>query len=151
VCLAYDARMEPRITLVTLGVDDLDRAIAFYRDVVGWTPASVQGNTAFFDLGGLILALWPHRELAADKGLPGESVGRYHGFALAYNARSRDEVDALFAQLAERGATIAKPPVETDWGGYSGYFADPDGHQWEVAWNPFWPIREDGRIAFPRA
>jgi uncharacterized protein len=141
--------MEPRITLITLGVADLPRAVAFYRDVVGWTPASIVDETAFFDLGGLILALWPHRELAAEEGMPGAEVGPYHGFAVAHNARSRDEVDAIFAGLRERGAMIVRPPAETDWGGYSGYFADPDGHQWEVAWNPFWPIRADGRIDLP--
>jgi uncharacterized protein len=148
VCLPYDAIMEPRITLITLGVEDLDRAIAFYRDVVGWSPASVVGDTAFFDLDGLILALWPHRELAAEEGMAGASVGPYHGFAVAYNARSRDEVDAVLGGLAERGATIARLAHETDWGGYSGYFADPDGRHWEVAWNPFWPLRDDGRVDF---
>ena len=142
--------MDPRLTLVTLGVDDLDRSIAFYRDIVGWTPASTSDGVAFFDLGGLILALWPHRELAADSGLSADGLGAYHGFALAYNARSREEVDRIFAQLRERGASIAKDPVETDWGGYSGYFTDLDGHHWEVAHNPFWPIRDDGRIDFPK-
>jgi len=141
--------MEPRLTLITLGVDDLDRAIAFYRDVVGWTPASVvEGDVAFFDLGGIVLALWGRADLAADIGTTVARDGS-EGMALAYNARSREEVDAIFATLGERGASIVKPPVETDWGGYSGYFADPDGHHWEVAWNPFWPIREDGRIDFP--
>lgn len=141
--------MEPRVTLITLGVDDLDRAIAFYRDVVGWTPASVvEGDVAFFDLGGIVLALWGRADLAADIGTT-VARGGSEGMALAYNARSPEEVDAIFATLGERGASIVKPPVETDWGGYSGYFADPDGHHWEVAWNPFWPIREDGRIDFP--
>jgi catechol 2,3-dioxygenase-like lactoylglutathione lyase family enzyme len=143
--------MEPRLTLVTLGVEDLDRAIAFYRDVIGWSPASTDAGVAFFDLDGTILALWPHRDLAADAGLPHDGLGPYHGFALAHNARSRDEVDAIFASLRAHGVDVAKPPVETDWGGYSGYFTDPDGHHWEVAHNPFWPLREDGRIAFPTA
>ena len=143
--------MDPRLTLITLGVHDLDRAIAFYRDVVGWTPASVvDGDVAFFDLGGVILALWRHRDLAADSGLTADGLGAYHGFALAHNLRSPAEVDAVFARLHERGAAIAKWPVATDWGGYSGYFVDPDGHRWEIAHNPFWPIRDDGRIAFPR-
>ena len=87
--------------------------------------------------------------LAADSGLSPDGLGAYHGFALAQNLRSREEVDALFAQLRERGVDIAKPPVDTDWGGYSGYFTDPDGHHWEVAWNPFWPLRDDGRIELP--
>ncbi|HET8784422.1 MAG TPA: VOC family protein [Candidatus Limnocylindrales bacterium] len=143
--------MEPRVTLITLGVDDLDRAIAFYRDVVGWTPASVvEGDVAFFDLGGIVLALWGRAALAADIGTTVSEPGASEAFALAYNARSRDEVDAIFATLSARGASIVKPPVGTEWGGYSGYFADPDGHHWEVAWNPSWPIREDGRIDFPK-
>jgi catechol 2,3-dioxygenase-like lactoylglutathione lyase family enzyme len=144
--------MDPRLTLITLGVDDLDRAIAFYRDLVGWTPASiVEGDVAFFDLDGLILALWRHRDLAADSGLSADGLGAYHGFALAHNVGSREEVDALFTRLDERGATIAKWPIATDWGGYSGYIVDPDGHRWEIAHNPFWPLRADGRIAFPTA
>jgi uncharacterized protein len=140
--------MEPRITLITLGVEDLARATAFYRDVVGWTPASNGDGVTFFDLDGFILALWPFTDLAADIGVD-DRRGPSDGVALAHNARSREDVDAIFGRLAERGASIVKPPVETDWGGYSGYFVDPDGHHWEVAWNPFWPIREDGRIAFP--
>ena len=139
--------MEPRMSLVTLGVSDLERAIGFYRDVVGWEPSSLGEDVAFFDLGGMILGLWPHRELAADEGMPDAELSPYHGFSIAYNARSRDEVDAIFARLTAGGARIAKPPVETDWGGYSGYFADPDDHVWEVAWNPFWSVGADGRIS----
>ena len=138
--------MERRLSLVTLGVTDLPRSIAFYRDVVGWAPTVEQGDVAFFDLGGLILGLWPHTELAADEGMAGRSPGPYHGFSLAYNCRSHDEVDAIFERLGARGTRILKSPVETDWGGYSGYFADLDDHVWEVAWNPFWTVHEDGRI-----
>lgn len=143
--------MEPRVTLITLGVADLARAVDFYRDVVGWHPASVvDDDVAFFDLDGFILALWRDRSLAADISASSSDRGAFEAVSLAYNARSRDEVESIFASLTERGARIVKPPVETDWGGYSGYFVDPDGHHWEVAWNPFWPIREDGRIAYPK-
>lgn len=143
--------MEPRVTLITLGVADLARSVAFYRDVIGWEPASVvEDDVAFFDLQGFILALWRNRSFAADIRASPSDRGAFEAMALAYNARSHDEVETIFASLTERGATIVKPPVETDWGGYSGYFADPDGHHWEVAWNPFWPVREDGRIAFPK-
>jgi catechol 2,3-dioxygenase-like lactoylglutathione lyase family enzyme len=141
--------MERRLNLVTLGVADLARAVAFYRDIVGWAPSSILDTVAFFDLGGLVLGLWPHHELAADIALPDSELERYHGFSLAYNARTREEVDAIFERLKAGGASITKPPVETDWGGYSGYFLDADGHAWEVAHNPYWPIRDDGRIDFP--
>ena len=143
--------MEPRITLITLGVDDLAVAVEFYRDVLGWTPASVQDDdVAFFDLDGFILALWLRRSLAADVGVTDATAGGFEGVSLAHNTRSREAVDEAFTRLREGGARIVKPPAETEWGGYSGYFADPDGHLWEVAWNPFWPIREDGRIDLPR-
>lgn len=140
--------MEPRVTVITLGVSDLARAVAFYRDCVGWPPTSVLDEVAFIDLDGLILALWLHRALAADLGFAPE-LSAYHGASLAHNVRSRAEVDAIFARVLTAGATITKLPSETDWGGYSGYFADPDGHQWEIAHNPFWPLRADGRVVFP--
>ena len=142
--------MEPRLTLVTLGVADLDRAVAFYRDVVGWTPSQVLDDVAFFDLNGLVLALWLHSSLAAELEMAPD-LGPYHGVALAHNARSREEVDALFATLARRGASIPKPPAATEWGGYSGYFEDPDGHRWEVAHNPGWPLDEAGRVVLPQS
>lgn len=143
--------MEPRLTLITLGVADLDRAVAFYRDVVGWTPTTASSEVAFFDLGGLVLALWPNRDLAAELALPPDSLGAYHGFALAHNLRSATAVDALFAELAAKGARITKVPAATAWGGYSGYFEDVDGHRWEVAHNPFWPLDADGRVVLAPA
>jgi catechol 2,3-dioxygenase-like lactoylglutathione lyase family enzyme len=139
--------MEPRISLVTLGVRDLAASVAFYRDLIGWIPTTATDEVAFFDLGGLVFGLWPHAELAADLGLVADGLGPYHGFTIAHNVRSRDEVDAVFESLRAAGATITKAPVETDWGGYSGYFVDLDGHAWEVAHNPFWTIRDDGRIS----
>ena len=140
--------MEPRVSLITLGVADLERAVAFYERVLGWKVAHHPPGVAFFDLGGLVLALFPHHDLALDMrlGAPGASGG-YEGFALAHNLRSVQEVDELFAHLKRHGAAITKPPHHAEWGGYSGYFADPDGHQWEVAYNPYWSIRADGRIS----
>ncbi|HYH93315.1 MAG TPA: VOC family protein [Candidatus Saccharimonadales bacterium] len=140
--------MDQRLSLVTLGVEDLDRAVAFYRDVLGWTPAARPPGVAFFDLDGVVLSLWPHADLAAELGLAPD-VAPYRGMTLAHNLRSRAEVDALFDTLRERGAEITRSPTETEWGGYSGYFSDPDGHRWEVAHNPGWPLAEDGRVLLP--
>ena len=140
--------MEQRVSLITLGVSDLGRAVAFYEQVLGWSVAQHPPGVAFFDLGGVVLALFPHADLAQDMRLAQPVLsGGYEGFALAHNLRSEQEVDALFARLRQHGATIVKAPHKTDWGGYSGYFADPDGHKWEVAHNPHWTVRPDGRIA----
>ena len=141
--------MEPRISLITLGVADLQRAVDFYERVLGWKVAQHPPGVAFFDLGGLVFALFPHADLAHDMqcDAPLSRGGGYEGFSLAHNLRSEQEVDALFAQLSRHGATIVKPPQRAEWGGYSGYFADPDGHKWEVAYNPYWDIGADGRIS----
>lgn len=134
--------MRPRITLLTLAVDDLDRAVAFYRDGLGWpTPGIVgtefeNGAVAFFALeSGLRLALWPRQSLAADTGL---ALGPPSptGFALAHNVESVAEVDAVMAQARQAGARVTKRAQDTFYGGYAGYFQDPDGHLWEVAFNP---------------
>lgn len=134
--------MKPRITFITLGVDDLPRAVAFYRDGLGLdTPGIIgeefeHGAVAFFEMQpGLKLALFPRENLAHDAGVPREPPSRTD-FALAHNASSRPEVDAVMQQAAAAGAAIIKPAQDTFWGGYAGYFADPDGHLWEVAWNP---------------
>lgn len=138
------AIMKPRITLITLGVDDLERSVAFYRQGLGLDSEGVVGTefehgaVAFFELQeDLKLALWPRASLAHDSGL---AVGARSAteFSLAHNVASRDEVDAVMAQARDAGATITKPAGETFWGGYAGYFQDPDGHLWEVAWNPQW-------------
>lgn len=136
--------MKPRITLVTLGVDDLDRAVRFYRDGLGLPTEGIVGEefehgaVAFFPLqGGLRLALWPRRSLAHDAGLPLEASSATE-FSLAHNVSSKAEVDAVMAQAAAAGATIVKPAADTFWGGYAGCFQDPDRHLWEVAWNPAW-------------
>jgi catechol 2,3-dioxygenase-like lactoylglutathione lyase family enzyme len=140
--------MEQRLSLITLGVADLKRAKAFYEDVVGWKAAPGPPEIAFFDLGGLVFALYPLAELAKDRNETlDESGGAYQGFALAHNARSKEEVDAIFSRLKDRGAKIVKEPEQVFWGGYSGYFSDPDGHAWEVAYNPYWTIGEDGRVS----
>ena len=142
--------MEPRLTLVTLGVADLDRAVTFYRDVVGWTPASVLDEVAFFDLGGTVLSLWRHESLAAE--LEAEPVvPAYRAVALAHNLPSREAVDATIEELRGRGAAVVREPVATEWGGYSAYISDPDGHRWEIAHNPFWPLDEDGRVQLSTA
>ena len=139
--------MEQRISLITLGVADLQRAVNFYEQVVGWKPEQSPPGVVFFDLNGVVLALWPHDELAKDMNIPTGSFPSYRGSSLAHNARSEAEVDAIFARLKLHGATILKQPQKAFWGGYSGYFSDPDGHVWEIAYNPFWTIRQDGRVA----
>jgi len=134
--------MKPRITLITLGVADLERAVRFYRDGLGWKTEGVVGTefehgaVAFFDLmNGLRVALWPRESLSHDSGLP---VGKPSStdIYLAHNVRSQAEVDQVMAEAKAAGATIVKPAQKTFWGGYAGYFADPDQHLWEVAWNP---------------
>ncbi len=140
--------MEQRVSLVTLGVSDLARARAFYERL-GWKPsmASAEG-IVFFQAGGMGLALYPRHELAQDATLAPDGSG-FGGITLAYNARTRAEVDRVLAEAATAGATLLKPAQEAFWGGYSGYFADPDGFPWEVAWNPFFPIADDGSIHIP--
>jgi catechol 2,3-dioxygenase-like lactoylglutathione lyase family enzyme len=134
--------MQPRITVITLGVDDLERAVAFYRDGMGLaTPGIVgqefaHGAVAFFDLqDNLKLAVWPRESIAADTGLPLQ-VGGVLEFTLGQNVRTKAEVDAVMAQAIQAGATLVKPAGETFWGGYAGYFKDPDGHLWELVYNP---------------
>jgi catechol 2,3-dioxygenase-like lactoylglutathione lyase family enzyme len=134
--------MKARITFITLGVDDLSRSLAFYRDGLGLPTAGIVGEefeygaVAFFDLQpGLKLALWPRASLARDAGVP-QTPPSPTEFSLAHNVSSREEVDAVMAQARAAGARIVKPAAETFWGGYAGYFQDPDGHLWEVAWNP---------------
>jgi hypothetical protein len=129
-------------------VDDLERALRFYRDGLGLATEGIVGQefehgaVAFFDLqAGLRLALWPRASLAHDAGLPPEKPSATE-FALAHNVASRAEVDQVMEQARAAGAVVVKPAQETFWGGYAGYFQDPDGHLWEVAWNPQWPVPE---------
>ena len=137
--------MEQRLSLVTLGVADLARARRFYEDGLGWRRNNDNADVAFYQMPGMIFALWPRPSLAEDAAVV-DTGATFSGMALAYNARSREEVDSVLAEAAAAGGTVAKPAHETFWGGYSGYFADPDGHLWEVAHNPFWVIGEDGAI-----
>ena len=138
--------MEQRLSLVTLGVADLERSRRFYEEGLGWKRGNKDEGVVFFQLPGSILALWSRASLAEDAGLPDSGTG-FSGIALAYNARSREEVDAVLAEAEAAGARILKRAAETFWGGYSGYFADPDGHPWEVAWNPEWALDEAGRVS----
>ena len=140
--------MEQRLSLVTLGVADLERSLRFYEGL-GWRRANDHAEVAFFQAGGMVLGLFGRAALAADAGLAEDGSG-FRGVALAYNARTRQEVDAVLAEAATAGATIVKPAKDAFWGGYSGYFADPDGHLWEVAWNPHWTILEDGSVRLGR-
>jgi catechol 2,3-dioxygenase-like lactoylglutathione lyase family enzyme len=137
--------MEPRISLVTLGVSDLVRARRFYIDGLGWQPAMETADVVFFQLGGLAFGLWSAEALAADMHLPGGAAGPPR-FSLAYNVRERDEVDSVLGEAQRVGARLLKAAEDAPWGGRSGYFADPDGHAWEVAWNPGWTIEPDGSI-----
>ena len=142
--------MEQRLTAVTLGVADLQRARRFYEKGLGWT-ASLAGDkdVAFFQANGLVIALWGRGNLAKDANLADDGGG-FSGIALAHNVRSREEVDAVLAKAGHAGARILKPGQATFWGGYAGYFADPDGHMWEVAWNPFWPLDDAGNVKLPK-
>ena len=141
--------MKPRITLLTLGVADLDKAVRFYRDGLGLETRGIVGGefeygaVAFFDLqAGLKLALWPRASIARDTGLA-VSEPSPTGFTIGHNVASKEEVDAVMTQAGSAGATIVKPAHETFWGGYAGYFQDPDQHVWEVAWNPQWVFDKD--------
>lgn len=140
--------MKPRLSLVTLGVDDLDKAVAFYRDGLGLRTDGIVGTefengaVAFFDLeGGLKLALWPRSSIATDCGIPVDGQCATQ-FTLGHNVASAQQVDAVMAEAAAAGARIVKPAAKTFWGGYAGYFQDPDGHLWEVVWNPAFHVAD---------
>ena len=137
--------MDQRLSLVTLGVTDLPRARAFY-EALGWrTGAAPDADVVFFQAGGMVVALWDRAELAADSGVT--DGGGWGGVTFAYNTRSPAEVDAVIEEARAAGATIAREPGETFWGGYSAIFVDPDGHPWEVAHNPRWTINPDGSVS----
>ncbi|MEV7832200.1 VOC family protein [Streptomyces subrutilus] len=139
--------MEQRVSLITLGVADLERARSFY-EALGWRGQEVQA-TVFFQAGGLGLVLWSREDLARDSGLDDGRGTGFGGIVLAHNARSREEVDALLASAQQAGATLTKPAATTFYGGYAGCFADPDGHLWDIAHNPGLPLAEDGSLTIP--
>ena len=130
--------MEPRLSFVTLGVADFERSVRFYTEVLGLVRLNRDADVAFFELGRTWLALYPRPLLAADAGVPDDGAG-FARFSLAHNVRQPEEVDALLAAVAAGGARIVKPASKAEWGGRTGYFADPDGFLWEVAWNPHFP------------
>ena len=139
--------MEQRVSLITLGVDDLGRARAFY-ECLGWkTGAKPDDDVVFFQMPGLIVALWDRAELAEDSAV--SDPGGWGGITLAYNVRSPEEVDAALAEAEAAGGKVTRPGDKTFWGGYSGVFEDPAGHPWEVAHNPHWTINEDGSTTLP--
>lgn len=141
-------RMKPRITVITIGVDDLERSLRFYRDGMGFRTQGIigtefeHGAVAFFDLqAGLKLAIWPRKSISHDSGIPSGSPASTE-FTLGHNVSSKAEVDAVMEQAGNAGAVIVNSAHDTFWGGYAGYFADPDRHLWEVVWNPQWDIPE---------
>lgn len=140
--------MEPRLSLVTLGVADLAVSRAFYARLGFVESGAGNDRVAFFPAGGVVLALFGRADLAADAGLPAEGSG-FGAVALAHNTRSRDEVAAVLAEAERAGGRVVAPAEDVFWGGHRGYFADPDGHLWEVAWNPFFPMDEAGRLILP--
>ena len=140
--------MEQRLSLVTLGVRDLDRSRAFYERL-GWVRGlRAAEGVAFFQAGGMVLALWSRAALAADAGLTDDGSG-FAGITLSHNVREREGVDSVLAEALAAGARPLRPARDTEWGGRAGHFADPDGFVWEIAWNPGFPIAEDGAIRLP--
>ena len=138
--------MKPRISLITIGVDDIERSLRFYRDGLGLATEGITGTefeygaVAFFDLeANLKLAIYPRKSLSKDSGLPLSNSSALE-FSIGHNVSSKTEVDSVMHQAKKAGAVIAKPAQDTFWGGYAGYFQDPDGHLWEVAWNPQWSV-----------
>jgi catechol 2,3-dioxygenase-like lactoylglutathione lyase family enzyme len=141
--------MRLKLHLVTLGVKDLQRSLKFYQEGLGWQPSSAsQDDIAFFPLGGVVLALYPREKLAEDAHISPEGGG-FSGITLAYNAKSQEEVDQVLQTVENLGAQVVKNAEKVFWGGYSGYFADPDGHLWEVAWNPFFEFDESDNLVLP--
>jgi predicted lactoylglutathione lyase len=143
--------MQQRVNFITLGVSDLARSRSFYEQGLGWTPSRKGSaeNVVFFPMNaGLVLALFPKEELAKDAGIANDGQG-FSGVALAYNVHEKHQVAEVLTLAEQVGGKIVKPAQDAFWGGYTGYFADPDGYLWEVAWNPFFELTEDGRLLLP--
>lgn len=141
--------MEQRLSLVTLGVRDLAKSRAFYAKLGFRESSASNDDVAFFQLGGIGLGLWSRESLAQDGAVSSEGGG-FAGVALAHNVRTQDEVAVVLEEARAAGATITKPAGPVFWGGYTGYFTDPDGHLWEVAWNPMFPLDDEGRVSLPQ-
>lgn len=138
--------MEQRLTFITLGVNDLETSRKFYEEIFGWKPEENSGgDVVFFKLNGIMLSLFPRKELAKDAQVSAKGSG-FRSFSLAYNVRSEKEVDKLIATLRSKGVTILKEPQKVFWGGYSSYAADPDGYLWEIAYNPYLTMDDDGNV-----
>lgn len=140
--------MEPRVSLITLGVADLARARAFYEALGFRASSASQGDIVFFQSGAQALAIFPRSELAHDVGIDATGSG-FRGITLAHNVRTKEEVAIVLEEARAAGGDIVKPGQDVFWGGHSGYFADPDGHLWEVAWNPLVPLAADGAFLLP--
>lgn len=141
--------MRQKLNIITLGVANFERALRFYEDELGWkkSPAST-GDIAFFPLGGMVLGIYPRKELAEDITIDDKGSG-FSGITLAYNAKDENEVNHVLEKVVSLGAKLIKPAQKVFWGGYSGYFSDPDGHIFEVAFNPFWSIDEHDNLNIP--
>jgi len=137
--------MNQHIHIITLGVRDFEASMKFYAETLGWKISRPQAGIAFFQAGGVVLAIYPREMLAEDALISPEGKG-FAGFTLAYNAQSEAEVDAIIGDLRSKGVRIVKEPQKAKWGGYSSYFADPDGYRWEVAHNPFFPFDGNGNL-----
>jgi len=140
--------MEPRVSLITLGVGDLARSKAFYTQLGFVASSQGGGEVVFMQAGAVALCLFPRESLACDADVSAEGSG-FRGIAIAHNVREKDQVDAVIAEAVAAGGALAKAAHDATWGGRSGYFADPDGHLWEVAWNPFFPLSPDGALSIP--
>jgi hypothetical protein len=144
--------MDQRVSLITLGVADLDRSRRFYEEGLGWKVTQmVEGQVVFYQLSnGLALGLFGRDDLIKDGQFDDDTGARFAGLTIAYNTRDEAEVDAVMAEAEKAGAVIQKPAEKVFWGGYSGYFRDPDGHAWEVAYNPFWELDANGNLTIPK-